>query len=77
MDNGLTRDEKREATNILGDLLARVHAPETEGTFLLGDVIYGSPADDPDHGYEDCPSDQPGPDDCGFHPEGVAVGMGA
>ena len=30
-----------------------------------------------DHGYEDCASDQPGPEVCGFHPEGVAVGMGA
>jgi len=52
MDNGLTQDEKRRATNLLGDLLARVHAPETEGTFQLGDLIYGSP-DPEDHDPED------------------------
>ena len=52
MDNGLTQDEKRRATNLLGDLLARVHAPETEGTFQLGDLIDGSP-DPEDHDPED------------------------
>jgi len=52
MDNGLTQDEKRRATNLLGDLLARVHAPETEGTFQLGDLIYGPP-DPEDHDPED------------------------
>ena len=76
MGNNLTQDEKRQAANILGYMLAEVHMTEP---VRLGDWLAGGDWQEPrdaNHGPDICPTDNlPIDAVCEFHPEGVAIDM--